>query len=209
MTETLINPNQIAGATKILNVVENGSLTRNGAVYSGFSSSNYLQLGNIVDNGYISLSNNVKDFGAMTESADSWEMVFKFKHISSEVGVLFACDVSEGSQIVISSSVELDLSNSSGNWSIGSATGTTTLEIGTTYWLKIEFTGDAYVLSLSTDGINYTIEITISSSTKLTNRGDYVIGKNNGGYPLKDDLFIEGCSIKADSEYWWKGVENL
>ena len=75
--ETLINPNQILGGGKILNVVETGALTRTGSVYSGFSSSNYLQLGDKVNGGYISLSNAVKDFGAVCETANSWKVKMK------------------------------------------------------------------------------------------------------------------------------------
>lgn len=210
MSETQINQNQIVGV-KILNVVQTGTLTRDGAIFSGFSGDDYLTFGARVDKGILSLDSStyVKDFGAMTETANTWEMVWKFSHKSNNAGVIFACNVSEGNQLVAGDNLELDLSNESGNWSIGEVTGTTTLTIDTIYWVKVEFTGTAYIMSLSTDGTNFTTEATIISSTKLTNRAVYLIGKNSGGYPLGEDLDLSGCYVKADGEYWWKGVETI
>lgn len=80
--ETLINPNQInSKPIKILNVVQTGTLTRDGAVFSGFSSSNYLRLGARVDKGILSLDSSTyfKNFPSSINNSNNWEIVFRVK----------------------------------------------------------------------------------------------------------------------------------
>lgn len=211
-----------ASSMKILNVVETGSLTRNDTVFSGFSYSNYLQLGNFVKpvSQYLFPSNlSVKDFSSVIETANSWEITMKIKYVAggtADMQTLFCMHVAWGSQISIQTSSNKLLwqfSNSSGGSSIsgGDEIGATTLVDGNTYWIKMEFTGTAYQVSLSTDGINFELEKTpTTSSTKLTNRGDWIIGTM-----LSDDriflgeIDIEDWVIKVNGNIWWQGVENL
>lgn len=216
--ETKINPNQINGG-KILNVVETGSLTRNGAVYSGFANNKYLQLGDIVSGGYVSLSNAVKDFGAICENANSWKVKMKFKYVaggSADMQTIFNMNTAYGSQISIqtsSSKLLWQFSNSSGGSSIsgGDEIGTTTLIDGTTYWITFEFTGTAYQVSLSTDGTNFELEKTPTSSTeKLSNRANWVIGTMiSDSRNFLGEIDIEGWEIEVDGNIWWKGVEQI
>ena len=62
---------------KILNVVENGSLTRNGSAISGFSSSNYLQPADRINNNIINFSDGIKNISSLISAANSWEMKVK------------------------------------------------------------------------------------------------------------------------------------
>ena len=217
--ETKINKNQIAGAIKILNVVENGSLTRNGAVYSGFSSSNYLQIGDKVNDGYISLANAVKDFGAVCETADSWKVKMKFKYVAggtADMQTIFNMNTAYGSQISIQTSSskllwQFSTSGSGSSISGGDEIGTTTLVDGNTYWITFEFTGTAYQVSLSTDGINFELEKEPTASTeKLSNRATWIIGTMiSDSRNFLGEIDIEGWEIEVDGSIWWKGVEQI
>ena len=199
--------------TKILNVVETGSLTRNGAVYSGFSSSNYLQIGNVIDNGYISLSGiSVKDFGLAIQNANNWEIVFKIKYnSSSSVQAIFgAKDLYFLVHINASHRLTLSMGNGSGDWAIDLA-GTTELSDNTIYWVKVEWTGTEYKIYLSTDGTTWNLENSLVSSFTLSYDSDIVwsIGKMQSLYVWDGDINISDSYININNEIWWKGAENL
>lgn len=225
MTETLINPNQIADGgsskeIKILNVVQTGSLTRDGAVFSGFSgtanSGSYLKIGARVDKGILSLDSSTyyKYFELVTPNANSWEFVTKIHYVASstQMQYIFSEKVRYGSYIEIAPSGKIDLqvSNSNSSADIGVKEGTTVLTDGTDYFIKMEFTGSAYKASISTDGQTWTEECSITSPEKITNRGNWVIGveESNSRYFL-GNINIAETYIKVNGEYWWKGVETL
>ena len=207
------------GKIKILNVVETGSLTRDGAVYSGFSNSNYLQLGDKVNGDLLDISNKIKDFGAVCETANSWKVKMKFKYVAggtADMQTIFNMNTAYGSQISIQKSSDKLLwqfSNSSGGSSIsgGDEIGATTLVDGQTYWVIMEFTGTAYQVSLSTDGINFELEKTPTASTeKLTNRAKWVIGTMiSDNRNFMGEIDVEGWEIEVDGQVWWKGVEDI
>ena len=226
MGETLINSNQIrdgGGSSKeikILNVVQTGTLTRNGAVVSGFSTSNYLQLGARVDKGILSLDSSTytKNFGDVVETANSWEWCFKIHFIdnpSSPITLqyIFANIAGYGSHIRVNTSIKklfLGLSNVDGDDSIGYIEGITTLVDDTDYYVKVEFTGSAYNLYLSTDGTTWNLEGTITSSTKIIKRGNgWIIGSDSSSGYFLGGIIISDWYIKINGEYWWKGVETI
>ena len=75
----------------------------------------------------------------------------------------------------------------------------------------MEFTGTAYQVSLSTDGINFQLEKTpTTSNTKLTNRGDWVIGTMlSDNRIFLGEIDITDWVIKVNGNIWWKGVETV
>lgn len=220
--ETLINPNQIrdGGSSKeikILNVVQTGTLQRDGAVFRGFSgNSNYLQLGARVDKGILSLdtSTYLKDLGGAIESANSWEVIMSFTYVTDTThkqGIIGnAVDYGTHLSINTSEKLEMQLSNaSSGSADIGVETGATTLVNGTKYWTKWEFTGSAYNLYLSTDGITYELEATKDSDAKINKRANWIIGIETPYRAFSGSIDIANAQIKINNELWWKGVETL
>jgi hypothetical protein len=215
--ETLINPNQInSKPIKILNVVQTGTLTRNGAVYSGFSSSNYLQLGDIVNSEYVSLGNNVKDFGLAISTADSWELVFKTKYKDINPEQVFLGEgfpsLNYGSWLGIFNSkiaMRLYASDDAGS-AISVIEGTTTLIENNTYYCKYKFENNIYSLLLSTDGVTYNLENSNENATKESRKKSWTIGIYQITYPLPiDNIDLSESYIKINGEYWWKGVETL
>ena len=128
-----------------------GTPTFNGNIVSGFNSSNYL-----------TLKKPFKPQGA-------WEIVLKFKmneSVGREQGLfgyngtgLFKICLGGNNRIILS------LSTVDNDWNIGEITGTTDIELNKYYWVKIEFTGSVYKLSLSIDGIEYNLEGTLETSS--------------------------------------------
>ena len=182
-----------------LNVTVVGSPTINAGVVSGFSTSNYLK----------TIPQNITD---KSPSASSWEIVFKIEHKAGYQQYFYVQPVSYQSYFGVNASNKMvfklyNSSSSSGNFAGGE--GNTVLTDGGIYWLKYEFTGSAYVMSLSTDGINYTTEYTQSSTTKLADRGvNWLVGvstQTNYEHPVKGKIDLSESYIKINNEIWWQG----
>ena len=228
MTETLINPNQIrdgggSSNIKVLNVIQVGTLNKDGAVFSGFSGGtnsgtvNYLLLGARVDKGILSLDSSTyyKYFETVTPTANSWEFVTRIHYVASSTQrqYIFSEKTSYGTtlEILTSGVIKFQVSNSDSSADIGVEEGTTVLTNNTDYWIKIEFTGSAYEAYISTDGQTWNKECSISSGdTKIANRGNWIIGvsENIDRYFL-GSIDISETYIKANGNFWWKGVETL
>ncbi len=95
------------------------------------------------------------------------------------------------------------------------AMGTTYLSTNTDYWVKWGWTGTVYYIDLSTDGVNYTREVSVNSTSPIYSY-DYsnkplMIGFRvgeyfRGGIDLKETkLSINGASFN----YTWQGYNVL
>ena len=204
------------GKIKILNVVENGTVTREGTKYSGFANDKYLQIGNKVDGDIIALSNEIKDFGAMIKTANSFECVFLCNYKTKTKQYLFGESGSWASKIGIENvDVVLQLNFEGGEsleWLIIER-GSYTFTENADYYFKFAFDGTAYTLSIKEKNeTSYTTVITIANSTKFSSGREWIIGytdtadTNNewGSY-----IDMEGCSTKSNGDFWWKGVEEI
>lgn len=182
------------------NVTIYGSPTINGHVFSNFSGSNYLKT-------------IPAQFTEQTATADNWEMVFKIKYVadSSAYQNIWIQGAAYATKLTIETDgkAQLYVNNSGTSTAIGWAK-TSTLTNGNTYWIKAEFTGTAYNIYLSTDGVNWEAGETISSSTKITDRGINSVGANiNDGTnykQFKGEIDLSESYIKVNGEYWWKGI---
>lgn len=90
----------------------------------------------------------------------------------------------------------------------------------TEYYIKLKFTGSAYIVSWSTDGITYTNDITVTSSLIVANITALLFGFNydestwslNG---TMDDLRVTIGNIRADGEaftpdaYWYDTANKI
>ena len=229
MGETLINSNQIrdgGGSSKeikILNVVQTGELIRDGAVISGFNSSNYLQLGARVDKGILSLESStcIKKFGLVSREANSWEIVTKihFYRNSSVVQEIVSESLSNYSYFAIVTTndpttpncVLLSLKDYEGTTIINDIRGTYEYLDNTDYWLKLVFTGTQYIFSYSLDGENFTTDISVTSDKKI-GVDTLIFGKSpsNSSWYLKDTMVdFSETYIKINGADWWKGVETI
>lgn len=137
-----------------------GSLTESPeGVFSGFSSSNYL---NLQEN--IIYTNNFEMlFKITTGTSGTTQQIFEGS--SSNTGLT----------IFISSDNKLFVSAGNGSWIVNTS-GTTILSTNTTYYVKFSYKNNVYKLELSTDNINWNTEISVANSSVLTSTGNKSIG---------------------------------
>lgn len=182
------------------NFITAGNLTITNRVASGFSSSSYLKLQNVFNPG-----NN------------TWEAVFRVKtgndvdafQCINGSGVLTGADC-QGFCIDVSSVKFLYFISSNGtSWDIASAKfGETSLQTNTWYYVKLEFTGSAYILSVSTDGTSYTQDAIVASSQKIfVSSQPMAIGGNFynslNEAPWKGSIDLSQSYIKINGSNWW------
>lgn len=108
----------------------------------------------------------------LTSARTSFEFKMKIKttnDVSTQQTLIHArqygmmCYIENGKFVYLASS-------NNTNWDILTAStgvGTYTIQPNTEYWLKIGWTGSSYYLQYSTDGTNYTTDISVSSSVKI------------------------------------------
>ena len=202
---------------KILNVIQTGTLTRDGAMFSGFSTSNYLQLGARVDKGILSLDSSTytKDFGLVASQADSWEIVFKIKNVvySGDNQALFTLNTNTGNQFMLSANgagAFMLLSGTGSSWDINFSANYTMVD-NQDYYIKFFFDGENYGIGFSTDGTNYTQETTPSSWKMTSRNAQYKIGslQSLSAVNFRGKVYLEESYIKINGEFWWKGVETI
>jgi hypothetical protein len=164
-----------------------GSPTIENNIVSGFSRSNY-----------ITLKEPFKPEGA-------WEIVLKFKmneSVGREQGLfgyngtgLFKICVGGNNRVILSlATVDYD-------WNIGEITGTTDIELNKYYWVKAEFTGSVYKLSLSIDGIEYNLEGTLETSSIPVFPDTTYLGVANHTYnSLEGSIDLSECYVEIDGE---------
>ena len=136
----------------------------NNNIISDFSSLDYIQIDNL---------------GTKIANAGAWIVNIKFRTSLTNSGqCIFGNNVDWGTNVRINSENQLifNVSNDTTSADIGSITGQTVLSDNTDYYVRIEFTGTQYILSLSIDGTTWVEEGTINSPTKITNRGEWLFG---------------------------------
>lgn len=171
------------------NFTINGSIKNVGYTFSNFSSSNYLTLQERFNPGN-----------------KPWEFVTKFNLTSTSNGYfigyigsgLFRVSVWEGK-------VGIGMSTVTNDWDICDLSSESTISTNTDYWVKAEFTGSAYNLYLSTDGIEYKLEASQESTSIVTFPETTCIGCGGGNRTnLKGSMDLSETYIKIDGEIWWK-----
>lgn len=203
------------GVIRVLNIITTGTLTRSGASYSDFSGSNYLTLADRANGGYLSLDNTVKNFGSAVSTADNWEMVWKIKPTQSGDNVIFSENANYASNLYTSmidgaTKFSFYVSNSESGLGAFDIHTTTSLTINEFIFVKVEFTGTTYNIYLSSDGINWTLDATYSSSTKITRNSNWFVGRaQNTSYYMHGQIDLSGCYIKINGDIWWKGIEVI
>ena len=127
-------------------------------------------------NGVLTNFNNVNNYlisPHFNPGSSTWEHITKFKtNPDYSVGQIlvhpWGVNCSLASWIDTNGKLRMHASSNGTSWNICSdVLSTSTLSPNTVYWTKFEFTGSAYNIWLSTDGINYNLECTYSSSTPI------------------------------------------
>lgn len=145
-------------------------------------------------------NNSYVTFGKLNAGDNPWEMVFKVKYKEHSGFQRFCGSSSDNPKnllITVSDNDKLSLylSTNGSEWNISRDDSKTTLVNNTTYYIKALFNGTNYILSLSTDGINYNEEINEASTTPMYNG----VSTN----------FQIGCAFSDESQYNWQGTIDL
>ena len=191
-------------SAKTSNVTKVGSLTDNNGVLSGFSTSNYAKFPSNFQPG-----------------SNSWEMVLKVTTGTELTSTQYIVAISKGftnetrygTRISFQNShFAITVSYNGTDWDIPAenATGTYTVQPNTDYYVKFQYTGNAYILSYSLDGETYIEDINKTSSTPMYNGNTAcLIGIwNNGSYvdPWLGSIDLKESYININGQRWWTGV---
>ena len=191
MTINIKSPHEYLNATVV------GTPTISEGVVSGFSSGNYLKLPE-----------------TFNPESNSWEAVIKFAtlsdfsaqqiilHPASSSGVNVALVVDTTGKILAYASTD------GSSWNIlNSTTGTTILSPSTSYYIKMQYTGTAYEVYLSTDGNTFNLELSVSSSSFVKSGFYLTLGAWASDGRHVESIDLNESYIKINGEYWWKGME--
>ena len=141
-----------------------------------------------------------------------WEVVFKFKPSSLHTGSLmtkisgapyygFRLNlINDGHMYYIVSDGQYSATPFEGE-------GSGSYIVNAWNWVKVEFTGSAYNAYLSTDGVNWTLDLTVTSSTPIYS---YTAQTNIGYFPdgspacwLQGEMDLLECYININGYRFW------
>lgn len=180
--------------TKSINATKVGSPTVNNGIVSGFSSSDFLTL-----NDYL------PSFGSNT-----WEWVTK-ANTGSLSGSLIGKTSGGGVSLVINTNGTLSFAATydGTQWDL-TQTSSLTVNANTNYYFKVEFTGSAYKVSVSTNGNSYTEYVSTASSTSIqTNLFNFSLGYTASGTAFAGTINLNESYIKLGNNIVWTGVTNM
>ena len=175
------------------NVVKTGNLSDNASVLSNFSPTDYATLPNV-----------------FAPEANPWEMVFKINvpDITVRYDHAAVTPINRGVALFVHLG-KLGFSiGQDTTWVATDVMGNTTLSQNTDYYAKLEFTGTAYKSYLSTDGINYNLEATYTTSVTIPSF-NLAVGVDRGllaGFSGSVDL--KESYININGQRWWTGAEE-
>lgn len=205
--ELLSEYNAATEAEYRYNISTVGSLTNDNGVLSNFSTSNYVKFPNNFQPG-----------------SNPWEMVFKVKTGAILTGSQYIVAICKGftnetrygTRIYLQENhFRITVSYNGTAWDITgeSSIGTHTVQPNTDYYVKLQYTGSAYILSYSLDGETYIEDINKTSSTSIYNGNTAcLIGIwNNGSYvdPWPNSIDLRESYININGQRWWTGAEVL
>ena len=191
---------QVAETFLYNSITTYGSPTRNGALYSGFTTSNYLaKSGNL----------------PATLNKVVYELKFKFTGASGNMDILSinnSSSFSNGWNIATNSSKRIRLWCSSS----GEVWGTTVMDVNTWYWVRVVCDSTSCVAYLSSDGETYTEECTQTnsqwsswpSSTVWLGVRRYSSSNVNEAFTT-GTIDLEDSRIYVNDELWWKPIDKV
>lgn len=163
----------------IRNYTVNGTPTINEGIVSGFSSSNYL-----------TLNEPFKPEGA-------WEIVLKLKRSENGqqflLGSIGSWYKTFGGELRANNTLGFGLTSNGYSWDIAWFGGNVVLEENVWYWVKLSFTGSEYKYELSTNGSDYELVDSVTSSTPI----------------YRGDDSIMNIGIQGDRYKYWHGSIDL
>ena len=187
-----------------VNVHNTGCVIDSNFIVSGFSTRNFIQP--------------TSGFYPSYDSSQPWEVVEKTTTgtLGANQSFIGGCDSFDYYGVVlqlINNKLRLGATNNGTSWNlINLVSGTKVFESNTTYWFKLEYTGTQYIASWSTDGQNYTPDITVAQSAGAALRS-FCLGNTlysaSAQEPWLGTIDLKECYIKINNELVWLGTQNL
>lgn len=171
-------------------VIESGQI-------SGFSKTDYLMFPFIVD---------VRNY--------LFEIVFCFTTSSNVTTQQNILDSEFGLAIAIQNGHGIMALGSTGtSFDIGQATGTSPIQPNTTYYAKVTWDKETYSTYLSTDGVNYTLDMTLASTKGLYPRTIYIGGSKdlfgpNTAHPFSGTINLNKAYLTINGQQIWAGMDD-
>ena len=174
-----------------------GSPTINNGVVSGFSSSDYLELSSNVTYG-----KNFEFFVSFitASSLNGNQTIFDFSSNNKEGFCLLINRITE--------TLFISAGNGSSSWIIDKG-GITKLSSNTKYFAKFYYNGNVYKLDLSTDNINWTNEISVTSANEISTTIYKNIGYSHrfSGRQFQGAIDLNNTYIKVNGVTWFDGKD--
>ena len=150
-------------------------------------------------------------------SADSWEMQFKIMagEVASHNQFITGGDNGVYAPLIgiaTNGKLFVNLSSTGNSWDIINGNqGITVLQQDEVYWIKLEFTGTKYILSLSNDGSTYRTELEVTSSAKVAdvNAANRIGGAYNLDVAFTGSIFINECKLTLNNGDYWVGYRDI
>lgn len=184
-----------------INYTTIGTLTNNDDVISGFSSSNYALLPDAFN------------------PSGTWEQQWKFTtgaSVSDYQRITGAeHDVHSGANLVLhNEKMQIWLTNSTGTWTIngGDSNENGNFVANTTYWVRVKYDGNKYVVSQSSDRQTFTDIITVNNPAKIYSAEPNTVGVgslNGSPSPFQGSIDMNDCYIKEGNTITWHGAIKL
>lgn len=164
-------------------------------VASGFSRGNYLKLPE-----------------TFNPDSNTWEAMIKFETLSnfSAQQIILHPASSSGLNVALvidtTGKILSYASTNGSSWNIlNSTTGTTILSPLTSYYIKMQYTGTAYEVYLSTDGNTFNLELSVSSSSFVKGGFYLTLGAWASDERHAKSIDLSQSYIKINNELWWSG----
>lgn len=174
------------------NYTVNGTPTINDGIASGFSSSNYLSL--------------KEPFKPLDKP---WEINLKITTPSSfglqrMIGSVGDYYRTIGGEVSANNTLGFGITSNGYSWDIGWLSSSTVLEPNVPYWIRLSFTGSEYKFELSSNGIDYHLENSITSSTPVYQNDDSIINLGYHGTDsytyFRGSIDLNECYIKSNGK---------
>lgn len=142
-------------------------------------------------------------------NSNTFEINVSFTHSSSLGATIFATTASIDAWV--GHSLRLDINDSKIRFYVFNGSqndyvrlvGQTTLDTNTKYYVRILYNGTDYIMSLSTDSVNYTVEATTTATYVPTNNHKYVYRF----LPTNTVLHMGESYIKKNGIMIWRGID--
>lgn len=204
--------NVLGSETKVLNIVQEGTLVRDNLTISGFNSG-YFSPASRVSGGILSLddSTSYSNIIDTMANANSWKLNIKFEtgdDISNNqviIGQLNGNCTTPQIGLWNGGTLNICLSFDGSSWAYDEEY--ETLSANTIYYLTLEFTGESYITTLYNSTKTLIATHTITDNTKIYNDGRFCFGSDHGSEYFKGKIYLEETNIEVDGQIGWRVVE--